>query len=254
MCGCSEFARLVSTFAEWRISNSCMKRGRIVRLILVIASFLWPLYAQARPTLEVQSVTNKDGSAVRVKMLTDENIGQRVVQIYFRKAGTRRMKKIATKNHSLKAQMAAGQTQIFDWDMNGINEISIVQECGAGPNCESLLFRIDPSTERLLEIFRGNTGFIELMNGYLVEYSRNNCCSWEARVHEVSPDGLHIASRPRFMVYMGAKNPTEENMQPNNRNAANCEFFTKSAADQSIRVNVPSKLKKICDFYRPSGG
>lgn len=231
------------------------------------AGIAWPWHCSAGPQLDVQSATNRDGSAIRVRTITDEEGGQRKVWIYFRKPGEGRMKLIANQTHMLDVHMTAGLTQIHDWDKNGTHELSVVKECGAGPNCDGLLFHIDPHTARMVKIFRGDTSFVEYMHGHLVEYSRINCCSWGANVYAVSSDRLSIAQQPKFSVYMGIREhagqdrngkargqPTNEILvQGKGKEAVICYFFVESPASRAVRIKPPAEFRRICNFYRPFG-
>ena len=237
----------------------------LARVLALAAGIAWPWHCSAGPELVVQSATNRDGSALRIKSLTDEEGAQRKVWIYFRKPGDGRMKLIATDTYTLQDQMAAGLTLIEDWDKNGTHEVSVVVACGAGPSCDSLLYRIDPQTARMVRIFRGNTGFVEYMHGHLVEYSRRSCCAWVANVYPVSPDRTSIAQQPKISAYMGIRElagqgrnrkeidrQTDEiRVQVKGREAVFCYFFVKSPAGHSIRIKPPAKFRKICNFYRP---
>lgn len=237
----------------------------LARVLALGAGIAWPWHCSAGPELDVQSATNCDGSALRIKTLTDEEGGQRKVWIYFRKPGDERMELIATNTFLLQDQMAAGLTLIEDWDKNGTHEVSVVVTCGAGPNCDSLLYRIDPQTARMVRIFRGNIGFVEYMHGHLVEYSRSSCCSWSANVYAVSPDRTSIAQKPEFSAHMGIQEPTvqdsirkgsgrqtdEIRVQVKGEEAVICYFFVQSPAGHSIRIKPPAKFRKICNFYRP---
>ena len=244
-----------------------MTLKNLVQVVALAAGIAWPWHCSARLQLDVQSATNRDGSALRIKTLTDEEGGWRKVWIYFRKPGDRRMKLIATDTHKLEGMMAAGLTQIEDWDKNGIHEVSVVVACGAGPNCDSLLYRIDPQTTRMVRIFRGNTGFLEYMHGHLVEYGRSSCCAWQADVYAVSHDRTRIAQKPKFSAYMeirdltgqdrnrkGRRRQTEEiRVQVKDKESVICYFFVETPTGHSTRIKPPAGFRKICNFYRPFG-
>lgn len=217
----------------------------------------------------MQSTTNRDGSAIRVRTITDAESGQRKAWIYFRKSDEGRMKLIANQTHMLDGDMTAGliQIQIHDWDKNGTHELSVVKECGAGPNCDGLLFHIDPHTARMVKIFRGDTSFVEYMHGHLVEYSRINCCSWGANVYAVSSDRLSIAQQSKFSVYMGMREhaghdrngkasgqPTDEILvKGKGKETVICYFFVESPVSRAVHIKPPAGFRRICNCYRPFG-
>lgn len=226
--------------------------------------------ANSRPTvkLEVQSATNRDGSAVRIRTLLDENKSIRQVWIYFRKAGANRMQLISSLRSSTQLSPAAGLAIINDWDKNGTHEITIIEECGFGPNCSSTLARIDPIKGRLLKIFEGWGSHIQYQRGHLVEYGRNNCCSWTADVYAVSKDGHRVGHAPVFSAYTGMLMPgIDEPMNASGRRSESnsyeivsrgpdnetqiCYFYTKVRQGQHHRIPIPKGFRNLCDLGVP---
>jgi hypothetical protein len=206
----------------------------------------------ARAMVEVDSATNRDGSAVRVRTVTDEAAGLRHVGIYFRKAAQTRMQRIARHTYSLNESPAIGITQIVDWDRNGTHELSVTMGCGAGPNCETTLWHIDPATAQLVPLFSGG-GDVFYLNGYLVDFGRNNCCSWEASVHAVSPDRLRIDPTPTLYVYTGLRETSTVPPQTltlqgkgSEGEALICYFYTRSPSGQATLMPPPAGLRRLC--------
>ena len=58
--------------------------------MLRVACLTLSHHVDARPVIDVKSATNRDGSAVRVKSITEDDI-KRSVWIYFRKPGQSHM-------------------------------------------------------------------------------------------------------------------------------------------------------------------
>lgn len=206
--------------------------------------FGWPLQVNARPFMNVQSATNSDGSAVRIQTLTDKQREERRVKIFFRSHKSGHMKLVASMSRSMAESPAAGLTHIFDWDRNGIHEISFVESCGAGPNCDGVLYRVNQSGE-LVVLFEGNPTVVDYINGHFIDYGRNNCCSWIAAAHPVSQDRLHIQAKPAFYVFIGSES-TSLNSAPQYQ----CRFYRHGPSGEEIPVNVPKKkFQKVCNFY-----
>lgn len=215
----------------------------------------------ARPVIEVESATNRDGSALRIKSITEDAIKRRV-WIYFRKPGQSRMQLLTQFSHDISVHMPAGLTQIVDWDRNGTHEISIVKACDAGPNCAAELFHVEPDTARMIRIFEGNTPFMEYVNGHLVEYVRSSCCAWEAAVHEVSTDRLKIASHAKFRVTMALRDsapdgpytitskPADTLGMGQSKEAVYCQFFKTTPSGLTV-IKPPTGFQRICEYYRP---
>ena len=206
--------------------------------------FGWPLQVNSRPLVDVQSATNSDGSAVRIQTLTDEKREERRVKIFFRTHKSGHMKLVASMSRSMAESPAAGLTHIFDWDRNGIHEISFVESCGAGPNCDGVLYRVNQSGELVL-LFEGNPTVVDYINGHFIDYGRNNCCSWIAAAHPVSHDRLHIQAKPTFYVFIGTEygdSKSEPKFQ--------CRFYRHGPSGEELPVNISKKkFNKICMFY-----
>lgn len=120
-------------------------------------------HVDARPVIDVKSATNRDGSALRVKSITEDGIKRRV-WIYFRKSSQSHMQLVVNYSHDISNNMPSGLTTIVDWDRNGTHEISVVKECVAAPNCTGDLFHIKSHTARMIRISERNTTFIKYFN------------------------------------------------------------------------------------------
>jgi hypothetical protein len=215
--------------------------NRIMWLAIVL---MWPLQVNSRPILDVQSATNADGSAVRIQTITDKQREERHVKIFYRSHQSGRMKLVASISRSMAESPAAGMTQILDWDRNGMHEISFVEECGAGPNCDGILYRINKSAE-LVVLFQGNSTIVDYINGHFIDYGRNNCCSWIASAHLVSKDRLHIQAKPAFNVFVGY-----EYEDSKSKPKFQCRFYRHGPSGEELTVSVEKKkFNKICKFY-----
>jgi hypothetical protein len=238
-----------------------MKVHSLAGFMLRVACLTLSHHVDARPVIDVKSATNRDGSALRVKSITEDDI-KRSVWIYFRKPGQSHMQLVANFSRNISNNMPSGLTTIVDWDRNGTHEISIVKECGAGPNCTGDLFHIEPQTARMIRIFEGNTSFIEYLNGHLVEYGRSSCCSWEASVYKVSTDRLNISAQPKFHVSMAIREsapngpysitskPSDTQKDGKSKEAVYCQFFKTTPAGNTV-IKSPPGFMRLCDYYRP---
>lgn len=224
--------------------------------MLRVACLTLPHHVDARPVIEVKSATNRDGSAMRVKTITEDDI-KRSVWIYFRKPGQSRMQLVANFSHDISNNMPAGLTQIVDWDRNGTHEISVAKECGAGPNCTEDIFHIEPHTARMIRIYEGSNAYILYLNGHLVEYARSSCCSWEASVYEVSTDRLKISAQPKFRArmmfggtaqddsYIKTSKPGEVLILGKGEYSFACYFFKTTGTVDKV-IKPPLGFRKVC--------
>lgn len=72
-----------------------------------------------------------------------------------------------------------GHAGVVDIDGDGMHEIEVRGMCGAGPNCEGDLYRIDRGGQKLYHFFSGGYADLQVIDGYLVESGRASCCAWE---------------------------------------------------------------------------
>lgn len=88
------------------------------------------------------------------------------------------MQMIWKKDFSLSESFPTGITQIVDWNQDGIHDVSVTLVCGAGPNCETQHYNIDQKTDqqtRRMTAVGTTYGITQVISGYLVDMSRNNC-------------------------------------------------------------------------------
>jgi hypothetical protein len=215
--------------------------NRIMWLAIVL---VWPMQVNSRPILDVQSATNADGSAVRIQTITDKQREERHVKIFYRSHQSGRMKLVASISRSMAESPAAGLTHILDWDRNGTHEISFTEHCVPGPNCEGVLYRIEPMGE-LVKIYEGSSNMHTYINGHFIDHYQNKCCSWIATAHSVSKDRLHIQAKPAFYVFVGY-----EYQDSKSKPKFQCRFYRHGPSGEELPVSVEKKkFNKICHFY-----
>ncbi len=71
-----------------------------------------------------------------------------------------------------------GHADLVDLDQDGMHEVEVRGMCGAGPNCEGDVYRIDPATRTLQHFFSGGYYELQFIDGWLVQAGRSSCCSW----------------------------------------------------------------------------
>ena len=225
---------------------NCVRYAMLAVLLTAFAGGGPSAWAKKDVSIGVESATNRDGSALKVRTVDDENKQTRQITIRFRPAHKSQMRTVARFKRSLADGPQAGATDIIDWDKDGNHEVSMTEECGAGPNCEGQIFRLNPKTGALIPFFTGNTFNVELIGGYLVESGRNNCCSWIYDFYKISPDHRTVDSTPAFSGYVGSP--------PESRDPANdeiiCYFYKEGVAGKEVRISPPSKAaQSICKHY-----
>ena len=71
-----------------------------------------------------------------------------------------------------------GHADLVDLDQDGMHEVEVRGMCGAGPNCEGDVYRIDPATRTQHHFFSGGYYELQFIDGWLVQAGRSSCCSW----------------------------------------------------------------------------
>lgn len=139
-----------------------------------------------------------------------------------------------------------GHADLIDVDQDGMHEVEVRGMCGAGPNCEGNVYRIDPATRTLQPFFSGGYYELQVIDGWLVEAGRSSCCSWEFHLWKLDlPRPLPLEyDNMDLMVQVGASGDDDGNVA-----GVECTF-TRQSGDNSRVVAPPSRaLEKICEHY-----
>lgn len=78
-----------------------------------------------------------------------------------------------------------GTARLIDLDGDGRQEIEIRGSCGAGPNCEGAIFRLNRDRTAMAPFYRGGYFSLTMIEGYVVETGRASCCAWESHGYKV---------------------------------------------------------------------
>ncbi|MCD9028950.1 hypothetical protein LDO26_12105 [Luteimonas sp. BDR2-5] len=130
----------------------------------------------------------------------------------------------------------------IDLDNDGIQEVQVTGTCGAGPNCEGTLYRLDPASGRLSHFFSGAWADIRILDGHLVEAGRASCCAWEYHAWPLLPGPQpQVADAMAFIISVGWLGNEDE---------ADCRF-RRATPDGSGEVIAPPNAQwlPICELY-----
>ncbi len=133
-----------------------------------------------------------------------------------------------------------------DLDDDGIQEVQVTGMCGAGPNCEGTLYRLDPASGRLSHFFSGAWADIRILDGHLVEAGRASCCAWEYHAWPLLPGPpLRVADAMAFAVSVGWMGGDDED-----EDRADCRFHS-AAPDGAGEIIAPPNAQwlPICELY-----
>ena len=138
-----------------------------------------------------------------------------------------------------------GSASLVDIDGDGYHEVEVRGMCGAGPNCEGELYRIDRSTGKLELFFSGGYSDLSVIDGYLVEAGRASCCSWEYHAYRLhGRTGTLDYDNMDFMVEVGADLDSEDENAP-----TRCTFSR--SVDGARQVMRPPGVEwlRLCELY-----
>ena len=144
------------------------------------------------------------------------------------------------------AETPMGHADLVDIDQDGMHEVEVRGMCGAGPNCEGEVYRIDPAMRTLQPFFSGGYYELQVIDGWLVEAGRSSCCSWEFHLWKLDlPRPLPLEyDNMDLMVQVGASGDDDGNVT-----GVECTF-TRQSGDNSRVVAPPSRaLERICEHY-----
>jgi hypothetical protein len=218
-------------------------RLNLILLIIVLLNITHPAWAKTGADRQVEFATSLDGSAIRITTITNEATETRQVQVQYRRVAHQPMQLIWQNVFSLNESLGIGSTSIEDWNNDGINDVSIAVNCGAGPDCETKLYRIDTVTRQMVEV--GTTyGITRVISDYLIDMGRNNCCSWIGNAHRLSADRQRFNPTADFLVYVAADEASAKHKP------ARCYFYKQTSSGEKVIPAPNQALKQICDWYK----
>lgn len=216
------------------------------RLTTIIIALAWALPISAKSSNErnVESATNKDGSALRITTNTNWKTETRHVTVYHRPQFGEKMQPIWSRSFSMATSYAAGVTQINDWNEDGVIDVSVTLDCGAGMACETIQHNINNKTRQMVPI--GTTyGITKIISGYLVDMVRGNCCSWIGTAHRLSEDRQRFDPVEEFSVFVAADAESATTLEK----PAKCYFYKKTKAGEEVIPAPTPALKRLCRWY-----
>lgn len=211
-------------------------------LLCLLAPCAWAQDAVCEPADPVR-VANRDGSTLSLSTECPSPETRRHVVVLTCEAGRvcdrREIEQDA-------AETPMGHAALVDIDQDGWHEVEVRGMCGAGPNCDGDLYRIDPATRTLVHFFTGGYYELRVIDGWLVEAGRSSCCSWEFHLWKLDmPRALPLEyGSMDLMVQVDASGDDAGNVT-----SVACTF-TRQSGDNPQVVAPPSRaLETICEHY-----
>lgn len=144
-------------------------------LFWALPAFAWAQDASCEPDAGSR-VENRDGSALSLRTECPSREQRRHVAVLTCADG-RACDRLEIDQDV--AEAATGHASLMDLDGDGMHEVEVRGMCGAGPNCEGDVYRIDTTAHKLRHFFSGGYSDLQAIDGWLVESGRASCCSWE---------------------------------------------------------------------------
>lgn len=218
-----------------------MKRFALVLLLGLLSPYASAEEATCEPQDAVRA-ENRDGSVLTVQTDCATPALRRYVATLTCEGG-RTCDRLEVTQEVVYNTM--GRAQLVDLDQDGMHEVEIRGMCGAGPNCEGEVYRIDPATRTLQHFFSGGYYELQVIDGWLVEAGRSSCCSWEFHLWQLdAPHALPLEyDTMDLMVQVSASGDADT------VDGVVCTFLRQSG-DNSQVVAPPSRaLERICEHY-----
>lgn len=191
--------------------------------LIFLALTLLATIARARCEDSLSTARNRDGSIMQLRVSVCEATQQKSVAVDLQSASDAPARRVLSIVQALDGAAATG-VSLRDVDGDGEHELELRGLCGAGPNCEGVVYRLRPDQASMFRLFSGGYAFLSFMAGHVVESSRSNCCSW---VHQ---------------VYLPQSRYTE---------------ITEADMTHRVVIRAPSSHegedRPICTFYDPMG-
>ena len=214
----------------------------VALLFCLLAPCAWAEGATCEPG-EPARAQNRDGSLLTVQTECASPELRRYVATLTCEAG-RVCDRLELTREVLYNSM--GHVDLVDLDQDGMHEVEVRGMCGAGPNCEGDVYRIDPATRRFRHFFTGGYYELQVIDGWLVESGRSSCCSWEFHLWKLdAPHDLPLNyDTMDLMVQVGASGDEDGTVT-----GVTCTF-SRQTGDNSVVVAPPSPpLEAICRHY-----
>ena len=210
--------------------------------VLALMGPMAQAHATGVPAPEVQTASNVDGSSLRLITNVAKNNSVQITDVLLSTSTGKPVVKIG-QVVQLIGENKRALILLTDWAKEGNHAIETVDECGAGPNCTGIIYRVDAKQQKIVEFFKTSGADISLIGGYLIEKSRDSCCAWVADAYKLNMNRTQVAASPAFSVEI-SYNEDRKNSKP-----VTCTFYKETTRGR-VTIDPPAKaFLKICDHY-----
>lgn len=201
--------------------------------------------ADCQPVATTRSA-NADGSTLSVRTECPGD-GRRVHVVELACRDGRRCDETRIEQDLMETPM--GHASLVDLEGDGMHEVEVRGMCGAGPNCEGDVHRIDPASHRLVHFFTGGYADLSVQDGWLVEAGRASCCSWE--FHAWRLDGTHALPLQYDNMDLMVKVDAAAGLDGDDEEAAGvaCTFLRPAGDNARVVAPPTAALERLCGHY-----
>ena len=220
-----------------------MKCGAVVMTLL--AGLALPWAAEAKCTVNTQTIANRDGSALILRQEECPDQDQRNIRVSYRPDAKHKAYSVLTLSQSIE-EASTGGAHSIDLEADGQFEIEVRGMCGAGPNCEGTIYKLASDKRSMFEYFSGGYADLRLQDGYLIEGGRASCCSWEFHLYRTDATDRPIdESAMEYMVTVGVllKEGSDQ------VEGSDCQVSRREGNDWKAAPPPTPGLARLCEVY-----
>jgi hypothetical protein len=221
-----------------------MKRIRLDAVGLTLVVFASIAHgAQPGCKETVTMAKNRDGSTLVLTVGVCPDEGERRIRADLRPA-TGPARTVLREKQDLE-EIKYGSAKIIDLDKDGQHEIEVLGSCGAGPNCEGTVYRLNAAGRAMTPFYRGGYFSLTMIDGYLVETGRASCCSWESHGLKVRPGADRVADDDlEYMI-----NVDSEGGEDGKVLAVQCSFRRRNGKEWTYVAPPSDAWLPLCEQY-----
>jgi len=209
---------------------------------LVLTGIVAQVQAAGAPVAKIQTATNVDGSSLRLITKFGQHNSAQITDVFYSSGTAKPMKKIGQLVQPMGADKRA-LVFLTDWAKNGNYAVETVDECGAGPNCSGMIYRIDAKQQKVVEFFKTSGSHVSLVGDYLIEKARDSCCAWVADAYKLNQKRTQVATSPAFSVEIAYDE------EKNKAKPVTCTFYQQTTKGRLV-IEPPAKaFLQICRHY-----
>ena len=215
-----------------------------MRRLFIALLFLANSSTHAECDIERVVRQNIDGSYIRLTQEQCEERDKRSIRVELKDSSGSHYKTVLRRKQSAMVAPTGGG-RLRDLDNDGVLEYEETGACGAGPNCEHSVFKINKSRTGTYAFFHGGySDFIKLSKFYVTS-GRTSCCSWSHHVYKKPSTERAISDRD-FLYHVSVGDTSADDLP-----GTPC-FISTRVRGNWVPLNTKNKnLLALCEVYGP---